>query len=303
MKHEILSKRFKTLDKKRKSYLARHMCVALNYSFKYDRVSSFKELMKIHRMMAITKEEVDAFNDLFIKECLSKTLPELSVQRRVLERVGKLIVEGYSNEIESEEVLFFYRALKKSNLIAPKFEDANLKHIHQILTEIRNLLKPGTKNERFAALSKYQSLNITGPQFDEFTKLYLQMHDSKVDFIERVKPIIKKIRGYVVNDKADDMKMLYHEIMANPLLGQHLRTMLFESLTKMVNTIFEFVQDPKYVDRMDEIVDFHRDLGLSVEEVDEFESLFLQMSIDEANFVVKFKEVIAQFKKRLFTDE
>jgi len=279
------------------------MCVALNYSFKYDRVSSFKELMKIHRMMAITKEEVDAFNFLFIKECFAKTVPELSVQRRVLERVGKLIVEGNSNEIESEEVLFFYRALRKSNIVGPKFEDANLKHIHQILTEIRSLLKPGTKNERFAALSKYQSYNITGPQFDECTKLYLQMHDSKVDFMERVKPIIKKIRGYMVNDNADDMKTFYHEIRMNPLLGEHLRTMLFESLIKMVNTIVEFVQDPKYVDRMDEIVDFHRDLGLSVEEVDEFESLFLQMSIDEANFVVKFKEVIAQFKKRLFTDE
>jgi len=157
MKHEVLSKRFKTLDKKRKNYLARHMCVALNYSFKYDRVSSFKELMKIHRMMAITKEEVDAFNDLFITVCFSKTLPELSVQRRVLVRVGKLIVEGYSNEIESEEELFFYRALKKSNIIGPKFEDANLYDIHHILTEIRSLLKPNTKNERFAALSKYQS--------------------------------------------------------------------------------------------------------------------------------------------------
>jgi len=45
------------------------------------------------------------------------------------------------------------------------------------------------------------------------------MHDSKVDFIERVKPIIKKIRDYMVNDKADDMKTLYHEIRMNPLLG------------------------------------------------------------------------------------
>jgi len=72
MKHEILSKRFKTLDKKRKSYLARHMCVALNYSFKYDRVSFFKELIKIHRTMGITKEELGAFNVLFIKECLPK---------------------------------------------------------------------------------------------------------------------------------------------------------------------------------------------------------------------------------------
>jgi len=129
------------------------------------------------------------------------------------------------------------------------------------------------------------------------------MHDSKVDFIERVKPIIKKIRSYIVNDSADDMKMFYDEIMMNPLLGWHLRTMLLESLNKMVNTIVEFVQDPKYVDRMDEIVDFHRDLGLSAEEVDEFEGLFLKVSIDEANVVVKFKEVFAQFKKRLFTDE
>jgi len=79
--------------------------------------------------------------------------------------------------------------------------------------------KPGTKNERFAALSKYQSLNITEPQFDEFSKLYLQMHDSKVDFIERVKPIITKIRGYLVNDKANDMKTFYLEIRMNPLLG------------------------------------------------------------------------------------
>jgi len=79
--------------------------------------------------------------------------------------------------------------------------------------------------------------------------------------------------------------------------------MLFESLVKMVKTIIEFVEDPKYLDRMDEIVDFHRDLGLKGEQVDEFESLFLQMSNDEENFSVKIKEVIAQFKKRLIPDE
>jgi len=128
------------------------------------------------------------------------------------------------------------------------------------------------------------------------------MHDLKIDFIERVKPIIEKIRGYMVNDKADDMKTLYHEIRMNPLLGYHLRNMPFESLIKMVKTIVKFVEDPKFVDRMDEMVHFHRDLGLSGEEVDEFESLFLKMSTDDEKFVVKFKEVIAQFKKRLITE-
>jgi len=70
----------------------------------------------------------------------------------------------------------------------------------------------------------------------------------------------------------------------------------------MVNTIVEFVQDPKYVDRMDEIVNFHRDLGLSDKELDEIENLLLQTSINEAIFFVKLKDVIAQFKMRLFTD-
>jgi len=235
-------------------------------------VTSFKELIKIHRMMAITKKEVDAFNELFINECFSRTLPELSVQRRVLARVGKLIVEGFSNEIESEEVLFFYRALRKSTLLCPKFEHANLNDIHQILMKIKSLLKPGTTNEQFADLSKYQSRCITGPEFDEFTKLYLQMHDSKVDFIERVKPIIEKIKRYVVNEKAKEMKTLHHEIRMNRLLGYHLRTMLFESLIKMVKTILKFVEDPKYLDHIDEIVHFHRGLRLRGGEVDEFEN-------------------------------
>jgi len=113
MEHEILSKRFKILGKNRRSYLARHICVALNYAFKYDRVYFFKELIKSHRMMAITKEEVDTYIDLFITECFPKSLPELFVQRRVVVRVENLIVDWYSNEIESGEVLFFYSTSKE----------------------------------------------------------------------------------------------------------------------------------------------------------------------------------------------
>jgi len=146
-----------------------------------------------------------------------------------------------------------------------RFVDVNLNDIHQILTEIRSLLKPGVAEERLAALSKYQSFNISGSEFDEFTKLYLQMHDSKVDFIQRVKPIIKKIRGYVVNEKAEDMKRLYHEIRVNPIFCWHLRSILFESLIKMANAIFKFVEDPENLEDMDEIVNLHRDLRISRE--------------------------------------
>jgi len=183
-----------------------------------------------------------------------------------------------------------------------RFVDVNLNDIHQILTEIRSLLKPGVAEERLAALSKYQSFNISGSEFDEFTKLYLQMHDSKVDFILQVKPIIKKIRGYVVNEKAEGMKKLYHEIRVNRVFSWHLRSILFESLIKMANAIFKFVEDPENLEQMDEIVDLHRDLRISKEEVDEFESLFLRMSREEDEIVANFKMVMAEFKMRLLPD-
>jgi len=79
--------------------------------------------------------------------------------------------------------------------------------------------------------------------------------------------------------------------------------MLFESLIKMVKTILKFMEDPNYLDHMDEIVNSHRDLNLSGEEIDEFERLFLQMSNEDGHFIAKFREVIAQFKVRITTEE
>jgi len=63
----------------------------------------------------------------------------------------------------------------------------------------------------------------------------------------------------------------------------------------MFRTIPKFVQDPKYLDNMDEIVHFYRDLSLSAEKVDEFEKLFLQMSSKEDKCIARLREVMAQF--------
>jgi len=135
-----------------------------------------------------------------------------------------------------------------------------------------------------------------------FTKLYLQLHDSKASFIQRVKPNIAKISVDI--EKAEALKKLYHELRVNPIFfGWHLRPMLFESSVEMVKAICKCVEDPEYHEHVDEIVHLHRDLRISGKEVDDFESLSLRMSSAEGTFVVKFKEVIAQFKMQLLTDE
>jgi len=43
------------------------------------------------------------------------------------------------------------------------------------------------------------------------------LHDSKAGFIQRVKPNIAKISVYMVNEKAEVLKKLYHELRVNPI--------------------------------------------------------------------------------------
>jgi len=71
--------------------------------------------------------------------------------------------------LKQEDVEHFLNNPMKHEILSKRFKTLDRKRksclarhiyiyicIHQILTEIRSLLKPGTKNERFAALNKYQ---------------------------------------------------------------------------------------------------------------------------------------------------
>jgi len=105
-KHPLLAKRFKDSDPIRRKYLASQIRIVLNYAFKYDRIYAWRELFKIHRGMAITRLEMTTFNELFLKECFHKKLPLFSVERRVMARIGNLILDDKSSSVRAGDVLF-----------------------------------------------------------------------------------------------------------------------------------------------------------------------------------------------------
>jgi len=300
-KHPLLGKRFKNSDSIRKKYLANQIRTVLNYAFKYDRVYPWRELFKIHRGMAITKLEMTTFNELFLKVCFHKKLPQFSVERRVMTRIGNLILDNKSMCVGAGDVLFMYRAIQKNPIVCHKFKEVTPCQVDRILEQLMFIMMGGGSNKEFEQLARsHWDLNITGAEYDEFSKLYLQMHHSEVEFVEKSKPIFKKLRSYMVMDKAETSQ-LYHEMKTSFFMGKHFQLLQFENLRHMVRIILHFVEDPDYIAiNMDKHVDHHKKLGLNAEEIDEFGRLFLENAKNkEMKFVFKFKQILSDFKEGL----
>jgi len=159
----------------------------------------------------------------------------------------------------------------------------------------------GGNHKEFTELARsHWNLNITGAEFDEFTRVYLQMHHSEVEFVEKTKPIFKKLRSYMVMDKAENTSHLYHEIKTSFVMGKHFQLLQFANLRNMVIMILDFVEDPNYLSQMDKVVQLHKKLSLTGVEIDEFERLFLKNANTKGEqFVSKVQEILAEFKARL----
>jgi len=300
-KHPLLRKRFKVTDPIRRKHLASQVRIILNYAFKYDRIYPWRELFNVHRGMAITRLEMTTFNELFLKECFNIKLPVFSVERRVMERIGNLIVDEKSVIVGPNDVLFMYRSIKKNLILCQKFEEIAPCQVNRILEQLMFLILSGGSHEKFTEYARsHDHLNITRAEFDEFIKLYLQIYHSNVEFVEKSKPVFQKLKSYMVMDKTKNTLKLYQEMKNSFVMGKHFQLLQFQSLKKMVNTIFDFVEDPNYLERMDEFVHFHKDLSIGGIEIDEFERLFLKTPFtNEEKFVMKFKEILAHFKLRL----
>lgn len=300
-KHPLLRERFKVTNRSRRKYLASQIRIVLNYAFKYDRIYPWIELFNIHRGMAITRLEMTTFNELFLEECFPKKLPVFSVERRVMARIGNLIVDEKAIKVGPNDALFFYRSIKKNLILCQKFEEIAPFQVNRILKQLMMLVMDGGSHKEFTEYARtHEHLNITEAEFDEFTKLYLQIYHSNVEFIEISKPVFKQLRSYMVMDKSTNTLKLYQEMKNSFIMGKHLRLLQFQSLKKMVNTILDLIEDPNYTERIDEFVNFHKELNIGGKEIDEFEKLFLKQPFaNEEKLALKFKEILADFKVRL----
>jgi len=71
MSNRDIGGRFKGFTDCRISDLSKRISVMLNYAFKYDTITPFVDVLKIHTTMGITEEEVNSFMDLLLETCYS----------------------------------------------------------------------------------------------------------------------------------------------------------------------------------------------------------------------------------------
>jgi hypothetical protein len=69
MSHSLIGGRFKTFTDSRVSDLSKRVSVMLNYAFKYNTITPFEDVLRLHTTMGIKEEEVVAFNKILLKEC------------------------------------------------------------------------------------------------------------------------------------------------------------------------------------------------------------------------------------------
>jgi len=67
--NEFIGGRFKGFTDCRISDLSKRISVMLNYAFKYDTLTPFVDVLKMHTTMGITEEEVNSFIDLLLERC------------------------------------------------------------------------------------------------------------------------------------------------------------------------------------------------------------------------------------------
>jgi len=276
--HPVFPKRFGNIDCSRISDLAQLIRILLNFGFRYDRVSPFLEVFKIHKMMSFTQEEVFAFHDLFLKVCCLDL--KLSVQRRAMNRIGTLIFQGNLKTVSTNYVLFLYRSFRTNPILRHRFEDVTPNQVDQILDRFLAILKPGVKEEefqKFALMDHY--LYLSKLEHDEFTKFFLQRYQNENDFVANAKPIIWKLRGYMIMDYADQVMKLYNRFKTNPVLSVRLSIHEPSQTRAMISLMLELVKDPSYLDQMENVAELHLDLKITEEGFVQFELVFLEVCI------------------------
>jgi len=71
MRNPVIGRRFKKFTDSRVSDLSERISVMLNYAFKYNTVTPFADVLRLHTTLGITEEEVDVFHKLLLKVCYS----------------------------------------------------------------------------------------------------------------------------------------------------------------------------------------------------------------------------------------
>jgi len=143
-------------------------------------------LQDIHRMMHITEEEYDEFVDLFFEIYC----PDICYRHRagpIFLRIKDIMIGKPSKRIVS-----LSQTLEKP-LQGWKFDIPERKLTKMCSQMIDVVLHPKSHDFNSIGLS-HKYLNITGEEFDELIRRFLEVYDLKGNFVSKAKKRFRKLK-------------------------------------------------------------------------------------------------------------
>jgi len=242
--NRVIGGRLKGFTDCRISDLSKRISVMLNYAFKYDTITPFVDVLKMHTTMGITEEEVNSFIDLLLKECYSNQSKWLPVQEKILEQIKIYILNGPENtvRISPEEwgtltkVPHFNRLVSNNFLIKVFFEKVTPNQIDKMVNMIGCVIKSDANEEtlkKIAAMHKH--LCISTVEYETFISVWLREFQKDALFVTRALPIIDKLKGYVVMEYEREVLDICHMIKVSQVLGRRHRQYKEHDLRSLID--------------------------------------------------------------------
>jgi len=202
--HAIIGHRFKDIKDSRLVQIGERMLALLNYAFKYDRIYPFASLFGVHTMMNLTDDEVNAFFELLRKESFTHGVELLPPNLRILNRIKTFILHGSMKTISDTDIIQFQSILQSNLILKDRFQNITSKQTKHVMTMFLKVLRPGKLKEREKLvkeiITKHELMWISSAEYNEFTKLFLQLYEDS-DFLTEAAPVRKQIgEGLIVSE-------------------------------------------------------------------------------------------------------
>jgi len=295
-----IGKYFSKLNSYKIEELSLRICVMFNYAFKYQTITPFEDVLKMHTTMGISEEDAEIFLDLLRDECFQMGTRETAVQKRIFKRMKLFIVYGGGHKVRLSiggkvvwgtlgNVKHFCPLVRRNSILKRQFHDVSPSQMER-MTEMLDILlsKSNVNNGTLIELGvKHKHLFISGIEFDTFIMLWLREHQKDVHFVTRAMPIIDRLRNHFVMAHERKILDLCHMLKVSWILSSWIKNFKERKMRSLCAATLKYLdtaqEDTSNHSHLDLSAILHRDLQMTEDEFLEFQRIYGLINNNEQN--------------------
>jgi len=195
----IFNNRFRNIPTARILLIANQVLEILRLSVKQESIAPFDKVLDLHVLMNIREKEMDAFIDLFLRECRIEGEIFWDQYENILKRMKKRLM-GNHIAIGGCNRVKFYTQVKNNPILSGRFKSTSSLTILQMTSDLASIFANPEPEEMIKGFAdSHMNHDISEEEFDEFIQVFLETCGEDVEFGERgqikVGQTITKIRN------------------------------------------------------------------------------------------------------------